>query len=378
MHEIRLYDEIGGWGTTAAEFADSIPNDAESITVRINTPGGAVGDGLAMYHFLKDHSAHVTTIVDGYAASMGSIVALAGDVRQVHKASMFMIHQPWGCGCGNADEMREQADVLDVHTEALLDIYEDATGMDRAEIKALLDGETWMRGEAAIEYGFATELIEANDENKNQAAAHGAFASMVAALTEGRELMSKQKTRKELEAELVAKGEEVVAVEAKVEEVEAEAVAKVEEIKAEVEVVAVERDEIAARLETAEASVLEMRGMVDGIRAELDAAKAEAVEAQEEADKAKAALKNPAVADAVIGDVTPEAKADVDAEADAAEIKALADSESGEVEVAPHYAKYRELMEAGEARKARSYWKANEADIAKEQKALIAAEEEQG
>ncbi len=357
MHEIRLYDQIGGYGITADEFTAGIPQDATEITVRINSLGGSVGDGLAMYHYLKDHPASVTTVVDGYAASMGSIVALAGDIRQVHKASMTMIHMPWGQAVGNADEMRETAAVLDIHADALIGIYVDATGMDEAEIRSMLSGETWMRGEAAVDYGFASELIEANDESNKQAAAHGAFASMVSALTEGRELMSKQKTRKELEAELVAKGEEVVAVEAKVEEVEAEAVAKVEEIKAEVEVVAVERDEIAARLETAEASVLEMRGMVDGIRAELDAAKVEAVEAQDEADKAKAALENPAVADAVLQDASKEAVAQVEVDADEAEAKAVQDA-ADELEAAPKSElEAWEAMDAGDERVA--FWSAH-------------------
>lgn len=380
MHEIKLYDVIGGSGITAAEAVNDIPKDATEITVRINSLGGSVADGLAIYNYLRDHSAHVTTIVDGYAASIASVIMLAGDTRLAHKSSIVMIHNPWTMTAGNAKEMRQTADRLDECGQAIVDIYKDATGLDGVELESMMAEETYMRGEAAVSYGFADSVIEDTNEQKNQMAACAQFAGMFAALTEGRELMSKQKTRKELEAELVAKGEEVEQVAAKVDEVQAEAVAKVAEAESATEVVAVERDEIAARLETAEASVLEMRGMVDGIRAELDAAKAEAVEAQDEANKAKAALENPAVADAVLADAKAKVQADLDAEADAAEAKAKADA--GEARrsesVAPHYDKYRELMEAGEARQARSYWKSNEADIAKEQKALIAVDKEQG
>ena len=371
MHEIKLYDAIGYGGITAAELTAAIPADATEVTIRINSPGGAVSDGLAMYNYLKDHPAKITTVVDGYAASAASIVMLAGDVRVAHKSSIIMIHDPWSMAVGDSNDLRHTADVLDEHAEALVDIYEAATGIGRDELRAMMDAETWMRGEAALDYGFATMVIDAGQETKKQAAASVQFAHMFAALQGGKELMSKEKTRKEIAAELeqakatidevkIEAAETVAEVEAKAEQEKAEVLAQLDAVKADIEAIRTERDEAKAALEL--------------VNAEIETAKAELVEvsaqvetANAEAEAAKAALVNPAVADAVLADANPEAIAQVDAEADAAEEAARVKADIEENAEPKNELEQWEAMDQGADRSA--FWAANKRAIFRQMEA---------
>ncbi len=159
--EIRIYDSIGWWGVTAKDFAAELDKvDADEIVLRINSSGGDVFDGFAIYNLLRDHPAKVTTIVDGFAASIASIIALAGDSIEVHEASVVMIHEPWGVGIGNATELRELADVLDKTIAApMAKLYADRMDRPIDEIRDLMEAETWWTGEEAVESGFASELI---------------------------------------------------------------------------------------------------------------------------------------------------------------------------------------------------------------------------
>ncbi len=387
-HELKLYDVIGGWGISAQEFTDAIPADATDITVRINSPGGSVGDGLAIYNYLKDHPARVETIVDGYAASMASIVLLAGDEgkRKVHAGSIVMIHNPWSTVAGNADELRKSADDLDVHADALKAIYLERTGIDADELQALMDGETYLTGETALELGFADAIVE--NESPEQAAAYQAFAAMLKPLAKGLDEMSKVKTRKDIAAErdeLAAKVEELQNELVEAQSGREEGVKALEEahgaaIQAKDEAIAAltaEVESIGAKVEEAEAKIVEITEDRDTLKSELEQIEGDIEAKDAELEQAKAALKNPAIADAILQDVegARAAIAQFDAEAEAAEAKAKAEAGDGETET-PHYDAYRELMANGEARKARSYWRENQAEIEKEQKAIIAAEQE--
>jgi ATP-dependent protease ClpP protease subunit len=170
--EIRIYDSIGWWGLTAKDFAAELDNvQAEEIVLRINSSGGDVFDGFAIYNLLRDHPAKVTTIVDGFAASIASIIALAGEKIQVHEASVVMIHDPWGVGIGNAEELRQLADVLDKTIAGpMAKLYSDRMDKPIEEIRDLMKSETWYTGEEAVESGFASELI-ASDSSEDAAAA---------------------------------------------------------------------------------------------------------------------------------------------------------------------------------------------------------------
>lgn len=153
--EVFIYEEIGYWGVTADAFVKDLQKiDAKTITLRLNTPGGSVFDGVAIYNALLNHPATVNSHIDGLAASMGSIIALAGDTVHMAKNASYMIHNPWSIAIGDAASMRKEADVLDKIAGTLVSTYADKTGKDEEEIRKMMDDETWLTAEEAKEHGF--------------------------------------------------------------------------------------------------------------------------------------------------------------------------------------------------------------------------------
>lgn len=162
--EILIYGDIGeswyGDTITASNFVrDVAALDVDHMTVRINSYGGSVTDGIAIHNAIKRHKAHVTTIIDSIAASIASLIAVAGDTVQMAENAAMMIHAPWGWTEGNSVAMREYADMLDTWSEAMATSYASKTGGDRAEILALLtDGKDhWYTAEQAL----AANLVDA-------------------------------------------------------------------------------------------------------------------------------------------------------------------------------------------------------------------------
>lgn len=160
--EVWLYDEIGGWGISARQFAQDIRSlgDIKHIDVRIHSPGGDVFEGMAIYNLLKNHPAVVHAHIDGLAASMASVIAMAADVIHMPENAMMMIHKPWGIQGGDADDMRQYADLLDKVEGSLTSAYVKKSGKSEDEIKALLKSETWYTGAEAVQAGFADQLTE--------------------------------------------------------------------------------------------------------------------------------------------------------------------------------------------------------------------------
>ena len=157
--DISIFDEIGFWGVTAKQFIGDLKAiDAKTIKLAINSPGGSVFDALAMYNALRQHPANVEVTVLGVAASAASLVAMAGDTIVMPENAFMMIHNPLNFAYGNADELREVADVLDKIGASLVATYANRTGLPEDEIKALLDAETWLNAEEAVLKGFADEL----------------------------------------------------------------------------------------------------------------------------------------------------------------------------------------------------------------------------
>jgi len=157
--EISIYDEIGFCGVTAKQFIGDLKAiDATAIKLAINSPGGAVFDALAIYNALRQHPANVEVTIMGVAASAASIIAMAGDTVVMPENAFMMIHNPLNMAYGNADDLREMADVLDKIGASLVGIYAKRTGLPEDEIKALLDAETWLNAEEAVLKGFADEL----------------------------------------------------------------------------------------------------------------------------------------------------------------------------------------------------------------------------
>jgi len=147
---------------SALSFAQELDSlgDVQEIKVYINSYGGSVSQGLAIYNQLKNHPAKVTTVCDGFACSIASVIFLAGDERIMNNSSILMIHNPWSVMAGNANEFRKEADNLDKMGDLSIDIYMKATGLSYDEIKRMLDEETWISPTEALSMGFATSIIQ--------------------------------------------------------------------------------------------------------------------------------------------------------------------------------------------------------------------------
>ncbi len=161
--DIYLYDIIGAdmfGGISAKDFADQMiqAKNARTINLRINSPGGDVFDGMAMYTLLKSSKATINVYVDALAASIASVIAMAGDTIEMAGPAMMMIHDPWGAMQGTAEDMRKQADLLDMVKGQIIDVYRKRTGMASDEIAALMAGEKWMTAWEATDMNFATRI----------------------------------------------------------------------------------------------------------------------------------------------------------------------------------------------------------------------------
>ncbi|NMY67307.1 head maturation protease, ClpP-related [Pseudomonas sp. WS 5414] len=177
---ITMYDPIGmdwwtGEGVTAKRISAALRSIGErDVTVKINSPGGDVFEGLAIYNLLREHKGRVTVQVLGLAASAASFIAMAADEIQIARAGFLMIHNAWTCACGDRNDIRETADFLEQIDGTLADIYAARSGGRVGDIRSLMDVETWMGGTAAIDAGFADEFLasDAVKEDAKAAAPH--------------------------------------------------------------------------------------------------------------------------------------------------------------------------------------------------------------
>jgi ATP-dependent Clp endopeptidase proteolytic subunit ClpP len=157
---VRIYDEISWWGISADEFASEIANiTAPEIEVQINSPGGDVFDGLAIYNALRMHPAKVTTRVDGMAASIASVIVQAGDRRVIVKSAQMMIHEAWGLCIGPAGDMRAFADLLDQQNDVIAGIYADRSGKPVDEFRELMRSDLYLTDEQALDHGLVDEIF---------------------------------------------------------------------------------------------------------------------------------------------------------------------------------------------------------------------------
>jgi len=140
--------------------------NADVIEVYINSYGGECAEGIAIYNALKRHKAKIKTYVDGFACSIASVVAMAGDERYMYPTSLLMIHNAWTFTAGNANDLRKEADTLETITESSIKAYESVANISRDEIKALMDAETWLTANEALEKGFITEILSETENEK--------------------------------------------------------------------------------------------------------------------------------------------------------------------------------------------------------------------
>ena len=161
MADLYLYGEVGGFGANASEFISALSElKGAHINLHIHSPGGSVFEGHAIFNALRNHPGGVTTHVDGIAASMASVIAMAGKPVKIASNGFLMIHNPWATFSGDAQEMRQEADVLDKLKEGLVKIYSDKSGQDSQTIRAAMDAETWFDAEEALAFGFADEVYD--------------------------------------------------------------------------------------------------------------------------------------------------------------------------------------------------------------------------
>jgi ATP-dependent Clp protease protease subunit len=164
--EIYVYGVIGvdwfGEGVTAKQFADDLKalGDVKTIDLRINSEGGSVFDGKAMYSLLNEHKAKIIVHIDGLAASAASFLAMAGDEIEISEGGFVMIHNAYMIAMGDARELRRSAEMLDTVNNTIIDVYAARTKGDRKAIASMMDNETWMTGAEAVKNGFADRMVE--------------------------------------------------------------------------------------------------------------------------------------------------------------------------------------------------------------------------
>lgn len=164
---ISVLDPIGadywGDGVTAKRIGAALRYVGEvPVTVNINSPGGDYFEGLAIYNLLREHKGAVTVNVMGIAASAASVIAMAGDEVRIARAGFLMIHNTWIGAAGDRHALREVADWLEPFDQTAVEIYHARTGIGRDDLAGMLDRETWIGGQAAIEAGFADALLPAD------------------------------------------------------------------------------------------------------------------------------------------------------------------------------------------------------------------------
>lgn len=160
--ELFIFDEIDDWwGVSAQSVIDQIRDlDTTDINVRINSPGGMVFEGIAIYNALRLHKANVHVSIEGLAASIASVIAMAGDTVAIAENAMMMIHNPYGWAAGDAEAMRKTADVMDKVADSIAVSYTARTGKSLEEMKAVMNDETWFTAQEALDMGLVDQIDE--------------------------------------------------------------------------------------------------------------------------------------------------------------------------------------------------------------------------
>lgn len=166
--DVTLYGEIGGWGVQASDFIAQINAlRVASLNVRINSQGGSVFDGFAIYNALNAHAAKKVVIVDGLAASIASVIAMAGDEIRMCENALMMIHRATCCAIGNADDLRITAGLLEKLEANIAKTYAARTGMTEAEASALMAADTWLNAAECKAKGLCTTIEPAKTSAKD-------------------------------------------------------------------------------------------------------------------------------------------------------------------------------------------------------------------
>jgi len=222
--EISIYGPIGGFDINAKDFAEDLKGiEADTIHLRVDSPGGSVIDGISIFNALQRHPAKVITHIDSLAASMGSVVAMAGNEIRMANNALLMIHEPWTVAMGNADELRKNADTLEKMSGNILQAYS-RSQYTPEEVADLMKSETWMTAQEALDAGFVdyiddglkavASIVEAANSAELQVPTEKLIASMNGKL----DAVAKQ--RDEIKAQLTAQSQELIDARAELEAAE--------------------------------------------------------------------------------------------------------------------------------------------------------------
>ncbi len=288
--EISIFDEIGYYGVSAKQFISdlkSVPADHE-IVLKIHSPGGEVFDGNAIYNALKRHPGGVTVQIEGLAASMATVISLAGAPVKMAANGFFMIHNPWGVAMGDADEMRDQAALLEKIREGMIAAYASKSGQEPEQIAAWMDAETWFTAAEAQAAGFVDEVTDslALAASANKFSRLGKFRNAPSDLT-ARSVDMDQEVKPSEEEVVIAPADEAIVEPAAAEEAPVaitedaviESEATEEEVQPEEEAPAPEvpvasvphADAIAAKYNAILARAEKAESELNAVKAELDA-----------------------------------------------------------------------------------------------------------
>jgi len=259
--DIFIYDEIGVHGITAKSFLQDLKDlKGKDITLHINSTGGDVFEGQAIYTALKNYTGKVTAKIEGLAASMATVIALAADTIEMTSNSLFMIHSPMSNVFGNKSQMRRQVNALEKVESTMLNVYSKRTGLDEEKISFMLEAETWLSAEEAKEMGFVDsisgkmEIVAKYDmsgfENKT--------AEDILTTFGNEEIKTESKMNEEtmknwfteIKNLIVGKAEEAAQAEpaAQTESVATEEAVNVDDLKAQLEALTQERDSLSQKL----------------------------------------------------------------------------------------------------------------------------------
>ena len=159
--DIYLFSDIGTFGVSAQSFVEEIKEyENKELAIHINSLGGEVFEGMAIYSIIQRRKAKTTVYIEGIAASIASVIALAADEVIMSENSLLMIHNAWGGSSGDAKEMRKQADVLDKISNEIAEIYVKKTRLSYNEIEMMMSEETWLTAEEAVALGFVDSISE--------------------------------------------------------------------------------------------------------------------------------------------------------------------------------------------------------------------------
>jgi ATP-dependent Clp endopeptidase proteolytic subunit ClpP len=284
--EVSIYDEIGFGGVTAKAFLAELKKlSGQRVHLRINSVGGSVVEGAAIYNALRRHKGGLVVHIDALAASMASVIAMAGDETLIAGNALVMIHNPWGMTMGDADELRKEADILDKLKKTLVNAYTRKTGRDAEEIARMMDDETWMDATEAVALGFADAV-----EDDLEAAASITPEAARARFDNFQNSMARKKA--------APKAEEIAAAEVIAEAVEAPVTDGAVDISSEnmSNELQSQVDELQAKLTEAEAAQAQATEdtakEVESLKAEVDRLAAEVAAREEEISALRAASKS--------------------------------------------------------------------------------------